>query len=164
MKKSYALSENKKAAQDITLKSENKRIIGLGGPDILEYVNMLKVKGYTDITIYEKDPEVYLQQVLKRPECRHIYGDILDNLNEDAFYDLDLCSSIKKIESRLPKILELEEFSLTVSLRPLGLYPTIEIFKRYGDSSYLEYRDSSSMIVFFNNKTIKNEKECSFLQ
>jgi len=156
MKESYIDAINKRAAQDITLVAENKRIIGLGGPDIKEYVAILRSKGFEEIIIFEDNYEVYRNQIRQFPDCELIHGDIRDHLREDAFYDLDFCCSIKTIEPWLPIITSLKEYSLTCSIRPIGMEKSVGIFNRYGHGEFVRYVDTSPMLVFFNNKTIKN--------
>jgi len=154
MKETYKNAFSKRLVQNKVLKSQNKRIIGLGGPDILDYVNILRSKGFEDITIYEKDPSVYAKQLEDKPDCKLIFGNILENLKENAFYDLDFCASINSVEPYLHKILRIKEFVLTVSIRPIGLVETICTFNNYGgDSEFVQYTDTSPMLVFFNNKT-----------
>lgn len=161
MKETYLEAKSKRIVQDITLNSKNKRIIGLGGPDILEYVTILKSKGFKDITSYENRQQIYSKQFKQFPDCELVHGNILENLQEDAFYDLDFCCSIKTIEPWLPIICRIPEYSLTLSIRPVGIDQTIQIFKRYGQSQFVKYVDTVPMLVFFNNKINKNGKKTS---
>jgi len=164
MKESYKDASSKRLVQNKILNSQNKKIVALGGPDILDYIQLLKNKGFTDITIYENDKKTYLKQKEQNPDCKLVYGNILHHLYEDAFYDLDFCCCISSVERYLPRILQLEEFSMTFSIRPLGFDKTFEIFKRYGEAPFIPYRDTTPMIVFFNTKTNKNGKSSLLLQ
>ncbi len=164
MKETYKEAENKRGVQDIVLTGSTRRLIGLGGPDIIDYVNIVRSKGFEDITIYEKDYNVYKKQIAQFPDCTLIHGNILDHLDEDAFYDLDFCGSIKSIQRWLPAITALPEYALTCSIRPIGEEETIGIFNLYDKAHVIKYRDTSQMLVFFNNKTIKNGKNSRILQ
>jgi len=159
MKSSYLGAENKRITQNTTLSSSQKKIYALGGPDILDYINVLKSKGYEDITIFENRKNIYEHQVRQNPDCKLILGNILNNLGEKCFYDIDLCCCIRSVEQYLPRILTIPEFSITFSIRPIGFDETIKTFRRYGNAYFMYYQDTVPMITFFNNKIIQHGKE-----
>ena len=132
-------------------------IYGLGGPNINNYVNMLKRKGYKKIISFENDWGTYLTQKRQNPKCELVYGNILNNLNHKGYYDYDFCSSIKTMEKWLPQIISTPQYSTTFSLRGVGYNETLRIFGKYGQALHASYYDTSTMITFFNNYlTIKS--------
>lgn len=152
VKLSYKNSEYKRNIQEyIYSKVGNRNIIGLPGPDIEDYVERLTSFGFDNIELYEKDFSIFCHQLSHLPpQCNLTFGDILDNLNKDAFYDLDFCTSILSIEDRLEEIVALKSFSLTVARRPIPEEETIDIMDKYMPGiSHLTYFDTSPMIVFF---------------
>lgn len=163
MIKEYLESYNKRIIQEITLRSRQSKIVALGGPNIRQYVSILRKMGFDDITVLENNREIYQMQLQQHPQCKLIHGNILDHLWHDCFYDLDFCCSIRKIEPYLSQIVKLPEYSLTVSIRPVGYEETIETFKKYGDAYVTKYSDTVPMLTFFNNKTIKGDRKNGIL-
>lgn len=151
MKLSYKNSVMKREVQDYIYKRvRNSHIIGLGGPNAKDYSRILHEKGFEKIILYENDWKVFEKQILDPPDCKLVYDDVLNHLGHNAFYDLDFCCSILSIEHALPDIVELPEYSLTVSIRPVGIEKTLDIFKQYEkDFTYVIYKDTSPMIVIY---------------
>lgn len=158
LKETYKQATNKRSVQRRTLQGSG-RFIGLGGPDIRDYVKQVRKAGFKDITIYEKDVKVYTKQRRELPRgVKLIYGDITDNLQDkDAFYDLDFCASIVKIEDKiLNKIAKIKNFSLTFALRPISLYDTVQRLWRHCKVPYITYKDTHGMVVFYKHKKQNN--------
>ena len=151
-KLSYTNSIKKREVQNKILPFvSNGRVCALGGPDIDEYVSLLKTYGFGDITIFENDKVILLQQLYKFPQgITLMYKNILEHLNRNCYYDLDFCFSIQKIMPRLKKIVSLQEYSLTLSVRPIGTEKTVAIMKEYDpDIKYMTYQDTTPMITFY---------------
>lgn len=118
MKKlTYKKSHNKKKIRDLVVdKGEN--VIGLGGPDIADYVNFFRGKGYTSITVYENDGEMMLKQI---PQINHMrskisyhFADIIEApILPNTLYDLDFCVTITSVKDYVKKFQD--NFVLTVS-------------------------------------------------
>lgn len=155
---SYLGAVQKRAVQNIALQSSNTTLIGLGGPNVKQYVNYLRTKGFKDIIIFENNKSIYEKQVEQKPRCQLIHGNILDHLGYNAFYDLDFCASVKTIEPWLPKIIAMNEYAMTLSIRPVGIINTIGIIKKYTELKYIPYRDTVPMYTFFKHKNKPNEK------
>ena len=154
MKKlSYKEAFLKRATQEyIFSRASFHNIIGLPGPDIQDYVMLLKEYGFERIELFENDFDVFIEQLCKLPkESNLTMGNILHYINKEWFNDLDFCCSITSIEKKLQKICLLKEYSLTVSVRPIGTENTISIYKKYAgeDIHFIQYRDSSPMITFY---------------
>lgn len=150
-KGSYKEAKNKRILQEEILNQVKQRtILGLGGPDVDDYINILENKGFKKIFIYENNFSVFNSQISK---FRHtlIYDNILNHLGKSAFYDLDFCCTIKSIpKESLEKISRLESYSLTLSLRGVSLIETLKMFTKYcGEQLFRTYRDSSPMVTFF---------------
>lgn len=149
--KLYTKDSKKRIIQDYILDStKNDTIFCLGGPNISEYISLLRDKGFKTIISFEQDKDVYRLQKKQKPDCQIINGNILDYLGYDAFYDYDFCSNIHTIEKYLPHILKTKHYSATFSLRPISKDITIRTFKRYSEANYITYFDTSNMITFFS--------------
>lgn len=152
-KLSYKDATKKRAIQDSILsKVTNKSIVGLGGPDVDDYINILEKKGFKNIHIYENSLSILSEQIGKF-KYNLIYGNILHDLKRNAFYDLDFCFTIKSLsDDDLKEIAKIPSYSITFSLRGAKLTDTISRFSKYcGNQQYKTYRDSSSMVVFYKN-------------
>lgn len=149
--KDYEIKEKKRDIQKKIFSSvKEKSIISLLGPDV-RYIKFIKNYGFQKIKFYENNPIVFLHQVNhigKESGITLVLGDILENLQEDAFYDLDLCCTINKIEKYLPKIAKLKTFSLTLALRTVGKERTLGMLAKYFNNfEYFSYRDSNSAVM-----------------
>jgi hypothetical protein len=149
--KNYIDVPNKRAVQGIAL-SPYKRIFGLGGPNINNYISILRKRGFKEIVSFENNWNIYLRQKRQNPKCELVYGNILEYTNYDAFYDYDFCNYISTMKQWLPIIVNTKRYSATFSLRGIGINKTINTFRRYGEASYIKYKDTSPMITFFNNQ------------
>ena len=125
-------------------------VLGLAGPSVNEYIAILKELGYKDIILFENDYDVFRKQKRQKPDCDLLFDDILNHLGQDAFYDFDFCSTIKKVEPWMPQIITIPNYSLTFSLRKEGYNGTISTFRKYTEAKYISYYDTSAMITFFH--------------
>lgn len=103
MKKlSYKKSYNKKSIRNLVIE-RGSNVIGLGGPDLEDYVKFFRGKGYTSIHVWEKDSEIMLKQM---PQMNHLrnkisynFGDIIDApILPNTLYDLDFCVTITSVK------------------------------------------------------------------
>lgn len=153
-----------------------KKVIGLGGPDINEYLSYLESRGYKDVTIYENSIPVMIEQIKyirTRNKVEIRYGDIYSAGEfDDTLYDLDYCCTIKFMKEHLKKFKN--NFIMTFSLR-FGESETVSKFfstrreniisvtHKYsphhpvehsiytttgGEYIYLKYFDTSTMCCF----------------
>ena len=167
-------SEKKKVRDFLISKFKFKRVIGLAGPDINEYIDNFKERGCDEFEIFEVDPATLVKQLttLKaRAKISLLYKDILtaDPSMRYTLFDLDFCRSVRSTKEHIRKFRD--NFIMTFSLR-VGLQETIdEFFKqreecivsqedvkvpinhtifRTENSEYLfvRYRDTSAMCCF----------------
>lgn len=137
-----------------------KTFVGLCGPNVIAYLNKIDYKRFRRITLYENDPLVYSKIIKDLGDKYPTVTVYLDSINLHlgrikAFYDLDYCKSFEDIRGFIPKIARIEDFSMTVSLRPYG-FP-FSVFTSYlGHSNYrhFTYRDGNPMITILVNKNI----------
>jgi hypothetical protein len=139
-KLSYESSSNKKAVQKkIYLQYKGiKKVIGLGGPNLTEYLLFLKSMGIKQADIYEFDAEQLLLQInnyVPVINSQIYYGDILRAVpnKTDTLYDLDFCCCILSAKKHIEKFTT--NSIITLSIRPYGLEQTIEKFCQYIDST-----------------------------
>ena len=155
LKLSYENSTKKREVQEyIFSRVRNRVIAGLPGPDIKTYLEILGRHKFNKALLYENSPRILAHQIQQRPNCPLVFGNILEHLKKGPFYDLDFCCSIKSILLYLKKIVELESYALTLSLRPIGEEKTCAIFKEYmkdgQEIPYFIYKDTTPMITFYS--------------
>ena len=152
MKNTYLTAFNKREVQSKTLLGGGK-LIGLAGPDINTYTDIALESGFSDITIYENNKDIFLRQLSVLPKgIKLMYMDIRNHLGENAFYDLDFCCSVLGIKGQiLERIIKIPRFCLTLSIRPVGLQTTIDEVNKYIKLPYYKYCDTSPMITFFKH-------------
>ena len=82
------------------------KIVGLAGPNIQDYINFCKSKGFTEFEIYEKDGIVAMHQLI------HLQDRIQLNLKDilhapadepNTFYDLDYCGTVRYLKEHIAK-------------------------------------------------------------
>jgi hypothetical protein len=107
-------------------------VIGLGGPDINEYMSKLRSYGFKNITIYENDIATFLRQiqVVEDHNFKHIFGDIVHAAPNmpNTLYDLDFCVTPRTTMQHIIKFTE--NFIMTFSRR----IPDEESIKRFFDA------------------------------
>lgn len=134
-----------------------QRFVGLCGPNSKGYLKLINSLKFQIILLYDKDIE-NLKAVAPQNNLIKFNKDINNNLNKKAFYDLDYCCCISKIEMYLSKIMKIEEFTLTVALRPISEEKTLSILQSYNRNFlYRVYREGGCpmMILYFpSNKRI----------
>lgn len=103
-------------------------IVGLAGPNINEYIQWCKSKGYEDIEVWENTPDVLMNQLLTlQHPIKMKFGNILDaeDAKPNTVYDLDYCSTVYTLEDHITKFKN--NFIMTFSLRA-GIQFTIKEF------------------------------------
>lgn len=183
IKSSYKDSVNKRTIQKIVygkIRSKYTNLIGLGGPDLPDYLKLAKKAKIKSALIYENNVDHLLVQASKKNDTiptRVVYGNILQAPSEkDTFYDLDFCCSVISVISHIQKFKD-NPCMFTFSVRPVGFDETVNKFINtlYGENynisleeerieykKYLivtpnksvtvyRYTDTSPMAVFLNN-------------
>ncbi len=150
MKLTYSKAHNKKFLRN-NLFPVGKKIIGLAGPDIEEYVDFLQQKGYKDISIYENNPGIFLNQLLhmKNLPIKYRLEDILlAPYEENTFYDLDFCGHITSFKAHIKKFHS--NFILTVSELMKKKWSSIPLFLKYREEELLDtiqISDNEQLII-----------------
>lgn len=132
-KETYIRSLKKKIVREFLFSFFNeKSIIGLAGPDINDYVEWCKEKGYENLQLWENDSNVMLNQFksLKTESTfEYKYGNILnaEPNKRDTLYDLDYCGTIKTLYDHVKKFKE-GKFVMTFCMRGSTKNQSIESF------------------------------------
>jgi hypothetical protein len=83
-----------------------RKLIGLAGPHIEDYIVRMEAKGFQEFTIYEKDGLTAINQLasIKKPIVLKM-EDVLsaDANEEDTFYDLDFCGTVRYLKEHIAK-------------------------------------------------------------
>lgn len=130
-KSTYLNAERKKAVREFLFSYYNyNSIIGLAGPDINDYIEWCKSKGYVNFELWENTPEVTMNQLMnvKHP-VNYKFGDILRAVpQKNVLLDLDYCVSIRYMKEHLIKFKD--NFIMTFSTR-IGVQETIDSFFKF---------------------------------
>jgi hypothetical protein len=130
-KHSYKQADRKKAVREFLFSNFlNKKIVGLAGPNINEYISWCKSKGYTEIEIWENDLRVFIPQLaildVQEPVDMK-FGDILySEENENVIYDLDFIGTIKTLKEHVKNFKN--NFVMTFAIRAVGYEKTVKEF------------------------------------
>jgi hypothetical protein len=151
-KTDYSLSVNKRAVQNAifdSLTHKYKKVIGLAGPNITDYLQMMKNRGFKSAEIYENDiSQLAIQIDHFKPiiKAQINYGDIIQaKPNEpNTLYDLDFCCSINNAYKHIQKFSD-DASITTLSIRPVGFMRTLLKFSQLIDS------ESSPVIEFLGS-------------
>lgn len=131
-KTSYEKSVNKRTLQtDIfsSVRGRFKHLVGLGGPNINDYLGLVKKAGIKTSQIYENNAgQLLIQASTFKPviSTQVIYGDIIQAETglKNTLYDLDFCFSIKNAEEHIEKFRH-DCTLITLALRPVDMETTI---------------------------------------
>ena len=140
-----------------------KKLIGLGGPNINEYIIYMRNKGCTDIEIWENVQDVLMHQFMRINEPANLkFGNIVNaEFKPDVLYDLDFCCTIKNMRDVVKKFKN--NFVMTFALRPIGKNETIDLFFKYREEklisiieklnpfNYLELNSDNGGIYIFKS-------------
>lgn len=137
VKESYKNSLNKRTVQREVyqqIKGRYKHLIGLGGPDLDDYLKFARYAGIKNAIIYEYNVDQLLIQASKNNSTlptRVIFDDIISCPSgvENAFYDLDFCCSVNTATPHINKFRN-DPVAFTFSIRPLGLRDSVRNYVR----------------------------------
>ena len=175
----YKDASNKKKARDFLFslftQQQLNKIVGLAGPDVLDYIAFCKSKGYTEFEIFENHIPTVLEQIKyfrTQGKVRLTYGDILntDANRNDVLFDLDYCVTARYMYSHLKKfnknfimtfarrITDKETFDAFFKAKGETLKSVLTLFtplkhsilttEEGNEYYYVEYRDTSNMCCF----------------
>ena len=154
------------------------KIVGLGGPDLTDYISFCESKGYEEFEIFENHVDTMIKQLEQVKNIRTLgklslkYGNILDaDANrENVLFDLDYCVTVRYMREHIAKFKD--NFIMTFARRipereTIGTFFTARgekiisryerlkpfqhtIFKTEAGSKYIyvKYRDTSNMCCF----------------
>jgi len=148
------------------------KIVGLAGPNIQDYLNFLKSKGFNEFEIYEMDKITAIHQLTHlNGRVALKLGDILNaNPNEpNVLYDLDYCVTVRHMKEHIARFKN--NFIMTFARRvplteTIGTFFTVrdeKVVKTYvydnpvnhtvyetdkGKYIYAPYKDTSPMCCF----------------
>lgn len=166
MKLDYSEAKNKRTFQRGAFKlAENKIITALPGPNLNLYTSILHDNGFRKMIFFENNQKIFFNNMFSIPKnVEYYYDDILNNLDNNTYYDLDFCCSVISIEKYLKKINFLKEFSMTLAVgRVISIKQTLSILEKFeneGFYKYFLYRDTFPMLGII--KTQKNEQRKVF--
>jgi len=135
MKLDYSQSYKKKQVQKVVFSEAKqlgiKKLIGLAGPNITDYLSFVKSKGFKQAEVYEIDFTSMLYQMrdFQPPiQTKVLYQDIYHApVYQDVIYDLDFCCTIKYASPHIKKFRDNKSI-ITLALRGVGLKETIKSF------------------------------------
>lgn len=176
---SYNHAFNKKKARDFLFslftQQQLNKIVGLAGPDVPDYIEFCKSKGYTEFEIFENHIPTVLEQIKyfrTQAKVKLTYGNILDTNadRDDVLFDLDYCVTARHAHQHLKKfknnfimtfarrIKDEETFNAFFKARGEQLKSVLTLFTPLKHSIltteegnkyyYVEYRDTSNMCCF----------------
>lgn len=148
------------------------KIVGLAGPNVVDYLNFLKSKGFDEFEIYEIDSLTAIHQLkhLNGKVCLKL-GDVIEaNPDEpNTLYDLDFCVTVRHMHKHIARFTKhfIMTFARRVSLaETLGTFFSVrnekvitscvkktpmehEIYVTdKGRYVYVPYKDTSAMCCF----------------
>jgi len=96
-----------------------RKIVGLAGPDINDYLKFCKSKGYEEFEIWENHVPTLMKQIreLRTSKVELKYGNIL-NTSEDRhniLFDLDYCVTVRHMHDHIKKFKD--KFIMTFARR-----------------------------------------------
>ena len=105
------------------------KIVGLAGPNIEDYIQFCKSKGFSEFEIYEKDALTAIHQLTSLND--KVTLKLTDILNADpnesnTLYDLDYCVTGRYMQPHMAKFQH--RFIMTFSIRGVSVKETLERF------------------------------------
>lgn len=169
VKSTYKQSVNKRMVQDrlyAQIKGKYDQLIGLGGPDLNDYLTFARKAGIKSATIYEYDVDQLFRQITGNVDelpTQVIFKDILDCPSgvPNAFYDLDFCCSVTTARKHIKKFRN-DPSMFTFSIRPVGLEDSIKQFVKVkqGNKNYeLTLVESKPSHKLYNLKLEESEQQ-----
>jgi hypothetical protein len=128
-KVTYLNAEKKKAVREFMFSFFNESsIIGLAGPDINDYLEWCKSKGFVNVEIFESNPQVMMKQLAEVKTDIPVHFKFSDILNAErssqVVYDLDFCSTVLTLYDHIKKFRN-EKFVMTFCTRAVGNEETV---------------------------------------
>ncbi len=117
---------------------ELNKIVGLAGPNIQDYVEFCKSKGFSEFEIYEKDGLVAMHQLIQvKDKVQLNLKDIIsaDANEENTLYDLDYCGTVRHLKEHIAKFRE--RFIMTFACR-VSMKETLDTFFGVRNETILE--------------------------
>lgn len=114
------------------------KIVGLAGPNIQDYIEFCKSKGFTEFEIYEKDGLTAIHQLTSLNDKVTLkLTDIINaNPNEpNVLFDLDYCVTGRYMEPHMAKFLD--RFIMTFSIRGVSVKETMDRFFKVRDEKVI---------------------------
>lgn len=146
------------------IRNKYKNLIGLGGPDLEEYVSFVRSYGIKNIHIYENNIKTFLLQISKihNLDINLTYNNIgATEYYSDVLYDLDYMCTIRTVTDDVAKFKD--NFIMTFALKDrCTQIETVRLFldsrgeEQYGNIKPLE--DGGYLIKTFEGKTYKSYK------
>jgi hypothetical protein len=173
-KLSYKDATKKKEVRDFLFSLfadlQLKKVVGLAGPDINDYLEFCKSKGYEEFEIWENHAPTLMKQIrdIRVSKVELKYGNIL-NTSEDrhnVLFDLDYCVTVRYMQDHIKKfkdkfimtfarrIKDEETISSFFSIRGETILSKLDrvtpllhtIYKSTGGKYiFINYRDTSNM-------------------
>lgn len=181
-KTTYKDSTSKKQVREflfsLFLERQLYNIVGLGGPDITDYIAFCQSKGYENFEIFENHADTMIKQLQQVKNIRTLgkislkYGDILDAdpNRENVLFDLDYCVTVRYMREhiakfkdnfimtfarRIPDVETIGTFFAARAEKIVSKYERLmpfphTIFKTEAGNKYVyvKYRDTSNMCCF----------------
>ena len=159
----YNLRSKKRIIQKMFFKRIRNRqgFIGLCGPTPLGYLRLIHTENFRNVILFDNNRDNFSNNAKlitkfksdKKTSIKLYVADINNFLYHKHFYDLDYCCSISKIREYLSKIMKINEFTMTLSLRPYSEEITITELQTFGRPFiYRTYKDglkANPMIMLY---------------
>lgn len=154
-KLNYKEATNKKIVRNklLPLYREFKKVVGLAGPDIDDYISNIKKElgNEVSIEIWENNNRILLIQLLNLSNPASIkIGDINNIIPQHSiFYDLDYCCRIHSVKNAVIKFKE--NFIMTFSIRGVGYIQTVKDFFKFRKEIILVHYEKDNMNYFITS-------------
>ena len=132
------------------------KIVGLAGPQIQDYIDFCKSKGFNEFEIYEMDTITAIHQLSKLNDKVTLkLGDIINaeaNL-PGTLYDLDYCVTGRYMTQHMAKFKH--RFIMTFSVRGVSIKETMDRFFKARDEKVIgvDYpRYPFPAVMYYTNK------------
>lgn len=156
-KSTYVNARHKKYIREYNI-PVGSHVIGLPGPDFLDYVRDFKTKGYKRLDLFENEPSIFVKQANDLQTLNPLgitlsFGNILQApLLQDVFYDMDLCCQIITAKEIVQKF-NIVPTIFTFSEMMVKKFSTIPIFLEYvGEDLQRVYQINDNEQLVITNK------------
>ena len=146
-----------------------KKIVGLAGPDINDYINWCKSKGYNEFEIWENHTPTLIKQIreIRSSKVELKYGNILDTSEDrhNVLFDLDYCVTIRHMHDHIKKFKD--RFIMTLVRRVKDEETISSFFSTRGESILWKldkkepllhtiYKSTGGKYIFINYRDTSN--------